>query len=295
MFSGAFRLSSRRAFSVVGATGAGAAAYATYHKQSVSLCDTKDILIGGVAGVVAGFGAAKVLTPAAESYRPARKIMILFGPPGAGKGTHGPKIEEELDIPQLSTGDMLRAAVAAKSPIGVKAKDLMSAGKLVGDDIVIGIIKDRIQANDCAKGFILDGFPRTLAQAKAIDSLLAEGKEKVNCVISLEVPDHVLEERICGRWIHKSSGRSYHVKFAAPKSLNGAAPTKDNMKDDETGEALIQRPDDTASALIQRLKSYHGETVPVLEHYRPKGIVTQANANQGMDKVWAEVSAGLKK
>lgn len=295
MFSNAIRFSSRRAFGVAGAAGAGAAAYATYHKQSTVLCDTKDMIVGAAAGVVAGFGAAKVLNPAPQSYRPARKIMILFGPPGAGKGTHGPKIEEALDIPALSTGDMLRAAVAAKTEIGMKAKDLMSAGKLVNDEVVIGIIKDRIQEQDCAKGFILDGFPRTLGQAKAIDALLAEGKEKVNCVISLEVPDSVLEERICGRWIHKASGRSYHVKFAPPKSLGGGAPSKENMKDDQTGEALMQRPDDTSSALVQRLTSYHGETVPVLEHYRPAGIVTQANANQGMDKVWAEISAGLKK
>jgi len=224
-----------------------------------------------------------------------RKIMILFGPPGAGKGTHGPKIEQQLDIPQLSTGDMLRAAVAAGTEVGKKASALMKAGALVGDDVVIGIIKDRITEADCAKGFILDGFPRTLGQAKAIDAVLAEGGEKVNSVVSLEVPDSVLEERICGRWIHKASGRSYHVKFAPPKSLTGgAAPSAENMKDDDTGDALMQRPDDTAEALVNRLKSYHAETVPVLEHYRPGGIVTQANANQGMEAVWGEIEAGLK-
>ena len=129
-----------------------------------------------------------------------RKVMILFGPPGAGKGTHGPKIEDKLGIPQLSTGDMLRAAVAEGTEIGKKAKGLMAAGKLVGDDIVIGIIKDRIQQSDCDTGFILDGFPRTLPQAKAVDALLAESGECVNSVMSLEVPDAVLEERICGRW-----------------------------------------------------------------------------------------------
>merc|ERR1711862_412163 len=108
--------------------------------------------------------------------------------------------------------------------------------------------------------------------------------------------DAVLEERICGRWIHKKSGRSYHVKFAPPKSLPaGAKPSADNMKDDQTGEGLMQRPDDTAKALAQRLSSYHAETVPVLEHYRPGGIVTHVNANQGMDRVWGEISAGIKK
>ena len=223
--------------------------------------------------------------------------MILFGPPGAGKGTHGPKIEEQLEIPQLSTGDMLRAAVGAGTEVGKKAQALMKAGALVGDDIVIGIIKDRIQEVDCKKGFILDGFPRTLGQAKAIDAVLAENKEKVTSVVSLEVPDSVLEERICGRWIHKASGRSYHVKFAPPKSLTGGTPSAENMKDDATGDDLMQRPDDTAEALVNRLKSYHAETVPVLEHYRSaeagEGIVTLANANQGMAEVWAEIEAGL--
>ena len=223
-----------------------------------------------------------------------RKIMILFGPPGAGKGTHGPKIEETLGIPQLSTGDMLRAAVSAGTEVGKKAKALMAAGALVGDDIVIGIIQDRITEPDCATGFILDGFPRTLVQAQALDALLAQHGERVNSVLSLEVPDAVLEERICGRWIHKKSGRSYHVKFAPPASLPaGATPSVGNMKDNETGEALMQRPDDTSEALVKRMAGYHAETVPVLEHYKPSGIVSYANSNQAFGKVWAEVEQGL--
>jgi adenylate kinase len=277
--------------------GAGAAGFAFWNqKQSPTSCDTKEALLGLAAGTAVGYGLHAYMNPEKTSYRPPRTIMILFGPPGSGKGTHGPKIEEALDIPQLSTGDMLRAAVAAKTEVGMKAKELMSAGKLVGDDIVIGIIKDRIREADCAKGFILDGFPRTLVQAKAIDKVLKEGGEKVNSVISLDIPDSVLEERICGRWIHKKSGRSYHVKFAPPKSLpSGATPTAENMKDDETGEALMQRPDDTATALVQRLSSYHSETVPVLKHYNPTGIVSHANANQKMDKVWDEISGIIKK
>jgi len=286
-------VASRRVAAVT--AGAGAAGFACWEQQQPTRCDMKEALGGAAAGALAGYGLHAFLNPDKKSYRPARNIMILFGPPGAGKGTHGPKIEEALDIPQLSTGDMLRAAVAAKTEIGMKAKELMSAGKLVGDDVVIGIIKDRIQEPDCAKGFILDGFPRTLGQSKAIDKLLAEGGEKVNSVISLDIPDAVLEERICGRWIHKKSGRSYHVKFAPPKSMGGAAPTKDNMKDDATGEALMQRPDDTPSALVQRLTSYHKETVPVLQHYKPGGIVFHVNANQSMDAVWKGVEGAIKK
>lgn len=281
----------------VATAGAGAAGYSYWNQeQKPAHCDVASLYIGlggAAAGAVAGYGLKAFLTPEPKSYRPTRNIMILFGPPGAGKGTHGPKIEEALDIPQLSTGDMLRAAVAAQTEVGKKAQDLMKAGKLVNDEIVIGIIKDRIQEPDCAKGFILDGFPRTVAQAKAVDKLLAAGCEKVNSVISLDIPDSVLEERICGRWIHKSSGRSYHVKFNPPKSLGGAAPTKDTMKDDQTGEPLMQRPDDTAEALKTRLSSYHGETVPILTHYKP--VVTKVNANQKIDVVWKEIAAVIGK
>jgi adenylate kinase len=203
-----------------------------------------------------------------------------------------------LGIPQLSTGDMLRAAVAAKTEVGLKAAAVMKAGGLVSDDIVIGIIRDRIREPDCKFGFILDGFPRTLVQAEALDTMLAEEGACVTKVVELQVPDEVLEERICGRWIHKKSGRSYHVKYAPPKSMKKDAkgnPVPESMKDDETGEALMQRPDDTSAALVKRLMSYHGETVPILNHYKPGGIVSEVNANQGMDGVWGEVLDALKR
>ncbi len=213
-------------------------------------------------------------------------------------GTHGPKIEDLLGIPQLSTGDMLRAAVSQGTEVGKKAEAIMKAGGLVSDEIVIGIIRDRIQEPDCKFGFILDGFPRTLAQAKALDRMLASEGARVTKVIELEVPDAVLEERITGRWIHKDSGRSYHVKYAPPKSMKLGAdgkPLPETMKDDQTGELLMQRKDDTADALIKRLKGYHGETVPILDHYRPDGIVRAVNANQKMDQVWTEILAALQR
>eukprot|EP00929_Paragymnodinium_shiwhaense_P106400 TRINITY_DN7173_c0_g2_i3.p1 TRINITY_DN7173_c0_g2~~TRINITY_DN7173_c0_g2_i3.p1 ORF type:complete len:692 (-),score=181.26 TRINITY_DN7173_c0_g2_i3:93-2168(-) len=217
-----------------------------------------------------------------------RRIVMLFGKPGSGKGTLAPKIVDALGIPQLSTGDMLRAAVAAGTEVGIKAKAVMDSGGLVSDDIVVGIIKDRIKEGDCAKGFILDGFPRTLEQATMLDAALQESKEKVSSVVALDVPDEVLTERICGRWIHKASGRSYHVKFAPPKSFTeGATPSPETMKDDETGEDLMQRGDDTEEALKSRLDSYHKQTTPILDHYGPEGIVSKVDANVSMDEVWS--------
>jgi len=224
-----------------------------------------------------------------------KTIMILTGPPGAGKGSQAPKIVDALKIPQLSTGDMLRAAVAAETEVGLKAKDVMASGGLVGDDIVVGIIKDRITEADCASGFILDGFPRTVGQTVMLDEMLAENGQKVTYVLSLVVPDEVLTERICGRWVHKASGRSYHIKFAKPKSLpEDAEPTVENMLDDETGEPLMQRADDTEESLKKRLENYHAQTVPVLEHYDPYGVVMKVEANCTPEEVWTKISSALQ-
>merc|ERR1740120_410982 len=191
------------------------------------------------------------LTNQASAIGP-RKIMMLFGAPGAGKGTQGPKIVEALGIPQLSTGDMLREAVAAGTEVGMRAKQVMASGGLVRDDIVIGIINDRIKEADCTTGFILDGFPRTQEQATALDAMLARSGEAVSLVMAFDVKPSLLEERICGRWIDKASGRSYHEKFAPPNSMRwglDGKPLRDSMLDDQTGAPLIQRPDDTAKAL----------------------------------------------
>jgi adenylate kinase len=217
-----------------------------------------------------------------------RTIVILFGPPGAGKGTHGPKMVEKFNIPQLSTGDMLREAVSKGTEVGKRAKAVMDAGQLVSDDIVVGIINDRIKQEDCSLGFILDGFPRTVAQAEALDGMLAALGESVNKVIALEVPDEILEERICGRWIHKPSGRTYHATFNPPRV------TEPRLVDDVTGEPLEQRSDDTAAALKARLAGYHAQTVPVFKHYETReGVCNKVNSDQGLNEVWAEVENAM--
>jgi adenylate kinase len=234
--------------------------------------------------------AQKVVQKKRVEMKLVRKILILFGPPGAGKGTHAPTIVEKLGIPQLSTGDMLRAAVAAQTSVGKQAQAVMQSGGLVSDELVLGIIKDRIQEPDCGKGFILDGFPRTVPQTVALDALLKESNESVWRVLSLEVPDSVLEERICGRWVHKDSGRSYHVKFNPPTSLGSQQPSVATMLDDQTGEPLMQRADDTAEALKTRLKGYHESTVPILAHYEKVSTdVVKINANDKMATIRSNV------
>lgn len=224
--------------------------------------------------------------------------VLLFGPPGAGKGTHGPKLVDTLGIPQLSTGDMLRAAVKAKTPVGLKAKAAMSQGKLVTDEIVVGIIKDRIRESDCVNGFVLDGFPRTLAQAKALDAVLSESGERVNSVVSLEVPDQVLEDRICGRWIHKSSGRSYHVLNAPPKSQKrdetSGKVLPETMLDDLTGEPLTRRRDDNPEALVTRLAEFHEKTEPILEHYKPWGTINRVDCNRDIGTIWPDIDSAIR-
>ena len=181
--------------------------------------------------------------------------------------------------------------MAAGTEVGKRAKAAMDSGALVTDEIVVGIIADRIEEDDCARGFILDGFPRTVEQAKMLDAELAKTGEEVSRVLELSVPDAVLTERICGRWVHKGSGRSYHVKFAPPKSLSpGETPGTENMRDDDTGEALMQRSDDTEAALSSRLEAYHAQTVPVLEHYGAKKVVS-VDANRAMDAIAADIDA----
>jgi adenylate kinase len=180
--------------------------------------------------------------------------LILLGAPGAGKGTQATFICQKYGIPQISTGDMLRAAVKAGSPLGVAAKKVMDSGALVGDDIIIGLVKERIAQPDCAKGFLFDGFPRTIPQA---DAMKAAGV-KLDYVLEIDVPFEAIIERMSGRRSHTASGRTYHVKFNPPK-VDG--------KDDVTGEPLIQRDDDKEETVKKRLEVYAAQTRPLVDYY----------------------------
>ncbi|MCK5433600.1 MAG: adenylate kinase [Gammaproteobacteria bacterium] len=180
--------------------------------------------------------------------------LILLGPPGAGKGTQAKAICEKYGIPQISTGDMLRAAVSAKTPLGIEAKKVMDAGELVSDDLILQLVKERISENDCNSGYLFDGFPRTITQAEGMKKL----DINVDFVVELEVDDDEIIERMGGRRIHPASGRVYHVKFNPPKTEN---------QDDETGEALIQRDDDAEQTVRKRLDVYHKQTAPLIDYY----------------------------
>lgn len=180
--------------------------------------------------------------------------LILLGPPGAGKGTQANCIKEKYGIPQISTGDMLRAAVKAGTPLGVAAKKVMDAGGLVSDDIIIGLVKDRLKESDCANGYLFDGFPRTTPQADA----LKDAGVVIDYVLEIAVPDSVIVERISGRRVHPVSGRTYHIRFNPPKVAG---------KDDVTGEDLIQRDDDREETVIKRLAVYHSQTEVLIGYY----------------------------
>ncbi|XP_074316546.1 adenylate kinase 4-like [Silene latifolia] len=212
------------------------------------------------------------------------KRLILVGPPGSGKGTQSPIIKDEYCLCHLATGDMLRAAVAAKTPLGVKAKEAMDKGELVSDDLVVGIIDEALTKPSCQKGFILDGFPRTVVQAQKLDEMLDKRGVKVDKVLNFAIDDSILEERITGRWIHPSSGRSYHTKFAPPKVLG---------VDDVTGEPLIQRKDDTAEVLKSRLVAFHRQTEPVIDYYAKKNAVSNIHAEKSPNDVTDEVQKAL--
>lgn len=180
--------------------------------------------------------------------------LILLGAPGAGKGTQAGFIKDKYNIPQISTGDMLRAAVKAGTPLGIAAKKIMDEGGLVSDDIIIGLVKDRLKDGDCANGYLFDGFPRTIPQADA----MKDAGVAIDYVLEIDVPDEAIVERMSGRRVHPASGRTYHVKFNPPKEAG---------RDDVTGEELIQRDDDREETVRNRLAVYRDQTRPLVDYY----------------------------
>ena len=193
--------------------------------------------------------------------------LILLGAPGAGKGTQAQFIREKFGIPQISTGDMLRAAVKAGTPLGIEAKKVMDAGGLVSDDIIIGLVKDRLQQDDCKAGYLFDGFPRTIPQAEAMKA----AGVAIDFVLEIDVPDSDIISRMSGRRVHVASGRTYHVTFNPPKVAG---------KDDVTGEDLIQRDDDQEETVRKRLDVYHQQTRPLVDYYGQWAATDDAEAPQ---------------
>ena len=207
--------------------------------------------------------------------------IILLGPPGAGKGTQAKMIVDKRGIVQLSTGDMLRDAVKSGSALGQKAKALMEAGELVPDDLVIGIIDSRLDEPDCAKGFILDGFPRTIAQAEALDDLLEKKDLALHAVIKMDVDEEALTRRISGRFSCASCGQGYHDDFQKP--------AKDGICDKCGSTDFIRRKDDNAETVRSRLEVYHNQTAPILPYYEARGTLKSVDGMAAIDQVSAEI------
>lgn len=206
--------------------------------------------------------------------------LMVFGAPGAGKGTQAKFLIEKYDIPQISTGDILRAAIADKTDMGMEAKKFMDDGKLVPDSTIIGIIKDRLAEADCKKGFILDGFPRTLPQAEALSELMGNMNISLDKVISLNVPDELIVERITGRRTSKVTGKIYHMKFNPPT--------------DEKEEDLIQRADDVEETVVQRLSAYHEQTAPLIDFYSNMGVIVELDGTKDVSEVTVDMFASLE-
>jgi len=206
--------------------------------------------------------------------------VLIMGPPGAGKGTQAAEIVKRYSIPQISTGEMFRAAVAEGTELGQKAKACMDAGELVPDEVTIGIVRERLSKADCKCGFLLDGFPRTVEQADALNKILEDLGKKLTCVLNISVPAEDLIERAVGRRICKKCGATYHVKFN---------PTQAEGKCDKCGGELYQRADDTAETMATRLSTYEKSTRPLIDYYKNAGIYAEVDGRQAIDKVTADI------
>jgi len=206
--------------------------------------------------------------------------LIFLGPPGAGKGTQAKMLVERYGIPQVSTGDILRAAVAEGTELGKKAKEYMEAGKLVPDEVVIGIIEERLKQSDCEKGFILDGFPRTVPQAEALDKVLEKMGRKIDHVLTLDVPEEELIRRLTGRRTCKKCGAMYHIIFNPPKA-EGVC--------DKCGGELYQRPDDNEETVRSRLSVYEQQTSPLIDFYEKKGLVRKIDGRGEIKEIFDQI------
>ncbi len=211
--------------------------------------------------------------------------LILMGLPGAGKGTQAERIVEKYDIPHISTGDMFRAAIKGETELGIKAKSFMDAGELVPDEVTIGIVRERLSAADCKQGFLLDGFPRTVAQAEALEDMLSSMERKLDYVINIEVPEQLLMARLTGRRVSPTSGKTYHTIYNPPK-VEG--------KCDVDGKELFQRDDDKPETVKKRLEVNQQQAQPLIDFYTEKGYLRTINGDQDITKVFEDLDELLK-
>jgi len=206
---------------------------------------------------------------------------VLLGPPGSGKGTQSPKLMKEYCVCHLATGDLLRAEVARQTPLGKEIKTEIDAGRLVNDELVLRMVSDNLDKPECKNGFLLDGFPRTTVQAVKLEELLEKRQEPLDCVVEFNIDDGLLFRRICGRWFHLTSGRSYHEEFYPPKVPG---------KDDITGEPLIRRADDNPETLRKRLATYHKQTSPLIDFYKQRRLLRTVDASLDSTTIFERIN-----
>jgi len=219
--------------------------------------------------------------PLSDPYSPAHGIRaVLLGPPGSGKGTQSPRLKEQYSVCHLATGDLLRAEIGSGSDLGQEIKGVIDQGKLVSDELVLRMVSDNLNKPECKNGFLLDGFPRTMGQAEKLDVMLEKRKEPLDAVVEFAIDDSLLVRRICGRWFHLASGRSYHEEFHPPRVPG---------KDDVTGEVLVKRNDDNAEVLKKRLEQYHNLTSPLVQYYQTRNLHTKVDASQSANAVFADI------